>query len=132
MTKQSSNPFSAPVQTRTKSTEHSVDAKVIDFGLLAKKWEGYRLIYNGVLVVWTLLLSLGLFGIPALGIIVMSAIGAVVANFFFFLGLTMDGYCQWIFRTRASAIGIVILVVGTLFTMFMAGSFLFEMKMMAK
>jgi hypothetical protein len=132
MAQQTNNPYSAPVHAPQKPVEHVAADNVIDFILLAKKWERYRLIYNAVLVVWTIILSVGLFGVPSLKVVLLIVFGALVANFFFCLGPGFDGYIQWIFGSRSWAIGMVILVLGTLFTMLLAGGFLLEMQMLAK
>ena len=99
----------------------------MDFITLAKKWERYRLIYNGILVLETLGLSLlgfllaGLVPLSLVELAVASVLGAATVNFFFLLGPALDGYCQWIFDSRSKVFGLIILVVGTLFTMMLAG-----------
>lgn len=129
MTQETNNPYSAPVQSPPKSTEKLAAKDVIDFVQLAKKWERYRLIYNVALVAWTIVLSIGLLGGLSLEVVLLAVFGAVVVNFFFCLGPAFDGYVQWLFGTRSRAIGIVIFVLGTLFTMFLAGVSLLEMRM---
>jgi len=80
------------------------------------------LIYNGILVFETLALSLVTFGIvPPVELVIMAILGALTVNFFFLLGPAVDGYCQWIFNSRSPVFGLIILVLGTLFSMLLAG-----------
>jgi len=77
-------------------------------------------IYNAVLVVETvglLLLSGTSFWAD---LVAVAIIGAFVCNFFFLLGPVLDGYCQWIFRSRNKGYGLAIFVLGTLFSALLA------------
>lgn len=119
MSQSNQNPFQAPIQSAVKDETPPVSSEVLDFISLAKKWEKYRVIYNAVLVVETVGLSLLLVLSGTLfraDLVMVAIIGAFVCNFFFLLGPVMDGYCQWIFRSRNKAYGIAIFVLGTLFS----------------
>ncbi len=120
------NPFQAPIQPSTPKTPVPANDEVLDFIALAKKWEKYRLIYNGVLVVETVGLAIVAIifnGVLVLPILAVAAVfGAVVCNFFFLLGPALDGYCQWIFGTRKPIFGQVILAAGVTFTMLLAAA----------
>lgn len=117
-----SNPFQAPIKTNVAGNAPATDKERLDFIGLAKKWERYRLIYNGILVFETIALSLVANGIvPPVELVVAAVLGALTVNFFFLLGPVLDGYCQWIFGSRSPVFGLIILVVGTLFSMLLAG-----------
>ena len=119
------NPFQAPIKTSVKKQTRANDKEPLDFIAIAKKWEWYRLIYNGILILQTIgfaglcFLLVGPFPLDALAVVAM--LGAATVNFFFFLGPAFDGYCQWIFDSRGDAFGLLILVLGTLFSMLLAG-----------
>ena len=119
------NPFQAPVETNVKSATLAPNNAGPDFSVIAKKWERYRLIYNGILILETIVLSaLGIMfvGLELLtGLVLVAIAGALTVNFFFFLGPAFDGYCQWIFESRSNAFGLIILVLGLLFSMALAG-----------
>jgi hypothetical protein len=113
------NPYKTPVASAASksSVGDSTERVGLDFIEIAKKWEWYRLVYNGVLVTLTLLFTVLLFGLaPPLDILVVSVLGALVCNFFFLLGPAIDGYAQWISGSRSKSWGIVVLVLGVLFS----------------
>ena len=93
--------------------------------MIAKKWEKYRLIYNGILVCETILLTalLLLTGtLPSLALPVVAVLGAIACNFFFLLGPVLDGYFQWVFKSRNQVFGLIVLVLGTLFSAVLAAA----------
>lgn len=124
MSQPNDNPFQAPIQSSATETSVPANDEVLDFIALAKKWEKYRLIYNGILVVETVVLGLLNVGFNGgsffLGLFVLAIFGAIACNFFFLLGPVLDGYCQWIFRSRNEVFGLIILVLGTLFSALLA------------
>ena len=123
MSQSNQNPFQAPIKSVVKNKPVLGNSEVLDFISLAKKWEKYRVIYNAVLVFETVGLSLLLLlvGVPFWAdVIGLAIIGAFVCNFFFLLGPVLDGYCQWIFKSRNQAYGLAILILGTLFSALLA------------
>ena len=124
MSQANQNPFQAPIKSTAKDSASPVSGEVLDFVVIARKWEKYRLIYNGILVVETVLLTvlLLLFSgmLPSIELPVLAVLGAVACNFFFLLGPVLDGYCQWIFKSRNRVFGLIVLVLGTLFSAMMA------------
>ena len=123
MSQSNQNPFQAPIKSTVKDSSPPASGEVLDFIVIAKKWEKYRLIYNGILVVETVLLAvlfLLFFGMPSIELPVVVVLGAVACNFFFLLGPVLDGYCQWIFKSKNRVFGQVVLVLGTLFSALLA------------
>ena len=124
MSQSNQNPFQAPIKSTVKDSSPPASGEVLDFIVIAKKWEKYRLIYNGILVVETVLLTvlLLLFSgmLPSIDLPVAVVLGAVACNFFFLLGPVLDGYCQWIFKSQNRVFGLIVLVLGTLFSAMMA------------
>ena len=47
------NPFQAPIKKSVESQTQATQEEVLDFIAIAKKWERYRLIYNGILILET-------------------------------------------------------------------------------
>ena len=125
MSQSAPNPFQAPIKKSVASQTQATNEEVLDFTAIAKKWERYRLTYNGILFVETVALiglSLLLVGIlPLTELFIVAFMGALTVNFFFLLGPAIDGYCQWIFGSRSKTFGQIILVLGTLFSMILAG-----------
>ena len=126
MSQSAPNPFQAPIKKGVECQTQSTNEEVLDFTAIAKKWERYRLIYNGILILETVILSgLGvlLVGLlPLIALAVVAVLGAVAVNFFFLLGPALDGYCQWIFGSRSKTFGRIIFVLGTLFSMLLAAA----------
>ena len=124
MSQSNQNPFHAPIQPAVTDAAPPTSDEVLDFIAIAKKWEKYRLIYNGILVVETVVLTLLvlLFSgmLPSIELPVLAVFGAIASNFFFLLGPVLDGYCQWIFQSRDRVFGLVVLVLGTLFSALLA------------
>ena len=124
MSQSNQNPFHAPIQPVVTDAAPPTSDEVLDFIAIAKKWEKYRLIYNGILVVETVVLTLLvlLFSgmLPSIELPVLAVFGAIASNFFFLLGPVLDGYCQWIFKSRDRVFGLVVLVLGTLFSALLA------------
>ena len=123
MSQSNQNPFQAPIKSTVKDSSPPASGEVLDFIVIAKKWEKYRLIYNGILVVETVLLAvlfLLFFGMPSIELPVVVVLGAVACNFFFLLGPVLDGYCQWIFKSKNRVFGLIVLVLGTLFSALLA------------
>ena len=123
MSQSNQNPFQTPIKSTVKDSSPPASGEVLDFIVIAKKWEKYRLIYNGILVVETVLLAvlfLLFFGMPSIELPVVVVLGAVACNFFFLLGPVLDGYCQWIFKSKNRVFGLVVLVLGTLFSALLA------------
>ena len=103
MSQSNQNPFQAPIKSTVEEKATPASSEVLDFIVIAKKWEKYRLIYNGILVVETVVLAIALLfsGMPpSIELPVLAVFGAIACNFFFLLGPVLDGYCQWIFRSR--------------------------------
>ena len=125
MSQSTPNPFQAPIKTAVESQTQATGKEGLDFIVIAKKWEGYRLIYNSILVFETVTLGClasAVVGLqPLIALLLVAVAGALAVNFFFFLGPAFDGYCQWIFDSRSKTFGLIILVLGTLFSMFLAG-----------
>ena len=65
MSQANQNPFQAPIKSTAKDSASPVSGEVLDFIVIAKKWEKYRLIYNGILVVETVLLACLLYTSPS-------------------------------------------------------------------
>ena len=124
MSQSNQNPFHAPIQPAVTDAAPPTSDEVLDFIAIAKKWEKYRLIYNGILVVETVVLTLLvlLFSgmLPSIELPVLAVFGAIASNFFFLLGPVLDGYCQWIFKSKNRVFGLVVLVLGTLFSALLA------------
>ena len=123
MSQSNQNPFQAPIKSTVKDSSPPASGEVLDFIVIAKKWEKYRLIYNGILVVetvvFTVLFLLG--GMrPSIELPVAVVLGAVACNFFFLLGPVLDGYYQWIFKSQNRVFGLIVLVLGTLFSALLA------------
>ena len=125
MSQSNQNPFQAPIKSTVKDSASPVSGEVLDFVVIARKWEKYRLIYNGILVCETILLTalLLLTGtLPTIGLPVAAVLGAIACNFFFLLGPVLDGYFQWIFKSRNQVFGLIVLVLGTLFSAVLAAA----------
>ena len=123
MSQSNQNPFQAPIKSTVEEKATPASSEVLDFIVIAKKWEKYRLIYNGILVVETVVLAIALLfsGMPpSIELPVLAVFGAIACNFFFLLGPVLDGYCQWIFRSRDRVFGLIVLVLGTLFSALLA------------
>ena len=123
MSQSNQNPFQAPIKSTVAEKATPASSEVLDFIVIAKKWEKYRLIYNGILVVETVVLAIALLfsGMPpSIELPVLAVFGAIACNFFFLLGPVLDGYCQWIFRSRDRVFGLIVLVLGTLFSALLA------------
>ena len=125
MSQLESNPFQAPIKSSPKDEAIETSEADLDFISLIKKWEWYRLIYNGILIAQTAVLGgltlLLVSTSPIVEMVFVAIFGALTVNFFFFLGPAFDGYCQWFFSSRSKAFGLIILVLGTLFSMALAG-----------
>jgi hypothetical protein len=74
-------------------------------------WERLRLLYNGLLVAWTLFLGRDKLGNPSFQ--EMLIVGAIVANLGFCLGVTAEGYLALLGLPRRPARWFLF-VVGTL------------------
>ena len=125
MSQSNQNPFQAPIQSTANDQTPQASDEVLDFVVIAKKWEKYRLIYNGILVCETILLTalLLLTGtLPTIGLPVAAVLGAIACNFFFLLGPVLDGYFQWILKSRNQIFGLIVLVLGTLFSAVLAAA----------
>lgn len=123
MSQSNPNPFQAPIQSTVNVPAPPTSDQVLDFAVIARKWEKYRLIYNGILIAETLALTVLLLiagQFPTEVLVGAVFFGAFVCNFFFLLGPVLDGYFQWIFNSRNSVFGLVILVLGTLFSAVLA------------
>ena len=123
MSQSNQNPFQAPIKSTVEEKATPASSEVLDFIVIAKKWEKYRLIYNGILVVETVVLAIALLfsGMPpSIELPVLAVFGAIACNFFFLLGPVLDGYCQWIFKSRDRVFGLIVLVLGTLFSALLA------------
>ena len=123
MSQSNQNPFQAPIKSTVEEKATPASSEVLDFIVIAKKWEKYRLIYNGILVVETVVLAIALLFLgmpPSIELPVLAIFGAIACNFFFLLGPVLDGYCQWIFRSRDRVFGLIVLVLGTLFSALLA------------
>ena len=123
MSQSNQNPFQAPIKSTVEEKATPASSEVLDFIVIAKKWEKYRLIYNGILVVETVVLAIALLFLgmpPSIELPVLAVFGAIACNFFFLLGPVLDGYCQWIFRSRDRVFGLIVLVLGTLFSALLA------------
>ena len=125
MSQSNQNPFQAPIQSTANDQTPQASDEVLDFVVIAKKWEKYRLIYNGIMVCETILLTalLLLTGtLPSLALPVVAVLGAIACNFFFLLGPVLDGYFQWILKSRNQIFGLIVLVLGTLFSAVLAAA----------
>ena len=91
MTTTTSNPYAAP--PAGESFTKGFEKPEFDFGAIIKRWEILRLVYNGVLIPWSIFLLM--FSQAMAGIILALPIGGVVANILFFLGPTVEAYMTW-------------------------------------
>lgn len=120
------NPFAPPEATVAPARPDDAQA---DFFALFVLWERYRLIYNAILALETLL---GLAFVPWRSPIMLLSVlveGAIAANVCFCAGLVLNGYAWWLgFRGRI--IGVVICGVGTLLAMGLAWAALLTLSML--
>ena len=87
MSQSNQNPFQAPIQSTANDQTPQASDEVLDFVVIAKKWEKYRLIYNGILVCETILLTalLLLTGtLPTIELPVAAVLGAIAVTFSFY------------------------------------------------
>ena len=88
-----------------------------------RAWERLRIIYNLVLIPWTILLLWALgthhehpLAPSSLG---TALLGGVLANFCFFAGPVLESYASWL-GIRLRSLRGVLFVAGLVFTMFLA------------
>lgn len=65
----------------------------LDFGTIVRRWERLRIVYNAILIPWTIVLLLISTGPPA--IIVLVPIGGILANVLYLLGPAVESYMTW-------------------------------------
>lgn len=125
------NPFSAPIaEAADVFGDLAANGPHATLGLIAKRvfleWEKLRVLYNGLLIVVTLLLgSSHLNTIEFWG---AAVVGGVICNVCFFLGPIVETYVTWLgFRTRW--LRWLFFVSGTLFTMAGAAAAMFAIAL---
>ena len=123
------NPFSAPQADAPEAIAVKEMPHPQTLGQIGKRvflqWEKMRLAYNGILVVFTLLI-----GVPLLGRFefwVVAFFGAVASNLCYFLGPIFDTYVSWL-GFRSNAVRWTVFTLGTLFTMAGATVVVFSLR----
>lgn len=114
----SDNPYSSPVvelQPTIPASNPNSLAEIARATFLA--WEKLRLIYIGILGIWTLLLS----GrhIASVEILSLVIIGGLISNVLYFAAPIMETYVRWLGYT-GKWVRILLFVAGTLVTMIFA------------
>ena len=114
----SDNPYSSPVvelQPTIPAPNPNSLSEIARATFLA--WEKLRLIYIGILGIWTLLIS----GrhIASLEILSLVIVGGLISNVLYFAAPIVDTYVRWLGYT-GKWVRILLFVAGTLVTMIFA------------
>ena len=114
------NPYQAPISSKVEGKKSDNPNRTVEFGLLVRKWEKYRLIYNVALISTTVLGMLA-FVVDPLQADLWAVIflGACIANLLFMLGPSIDGYLQ-VVGLRHPLYGLFIFGCGTLLAVILA------------
>ncbi|MEQ8788641.1 MAG: hypothetical protein RIC55_20190 [Pirellulaceae bacterium] len=120
----SENPYEPPeVETHADRSP----GRTIDFGAVMRRWENLRHIYNGLLTVLVLSVTIAAapqaFLNPMFWVAVL--FGAVIANLCFMIGPAIDAYLLW-FRKGHIAISAFMFLAGTLIACWLAICFLMD------
>lgn len=116
-----------PYRPTLERLEESETVVAVDFGPILRRWERFRLVYNGVLVTLTLVLSVIispalLFQLPHW---LALAVAGLFANLCFFTGPAIEAYGRY-FRLWHIAMSYGLFLLGLLFTCAMATLFVFN------
>ncbi|MBL8870309.1 MAG: hypothetical protein JNK90_10980 [Planctomycetaceae bacterium] len=114
----SDNPYSSPVvelQPTIPASNPNSLSEIARATFLA--WEKLRLIYIGILGIWTLLIS----GrhIASVEILSLVIVGGLISNVLYFAAPIVDTYVRWLGYT-GTWVRILLFVAGTLVTMIFA------------
>jgi hypothetical protein len=99
-----SNPYASPLSVGEAATS-SADFRDVFLG-----WEWLRVVFNGVLVLLTLLCGLGSLAVPKFWATAM--FGAVVTNVCFCVGPILEGYATWLSGRRVKWLRWVLFLLG--------------------
>ena len=95
MSESQSNPYAAPPTEADASKPKSNDRADFDFGDILRRWERLRIVYNAVLIVWTLFLLALLMGRTPIALFVAVPFGGLLANLLYLLGPAIEAYATW-------------------------------------
>lgn len=94
--KTKTNPHTAPATKETTSQDsiRKVERPIVEFGGVIRTWERLRIGYNLVLIVFTMMLTAGLYRENLADILFWFAVGlgAIVANLCFMIAPAIEGY----------------------------------------
>lgn len=93
MSEPKSNPYAAP-PTEADGPKPNVQED-FDFGDILRRWERLRIVYNAVLIVWTLFLLVLLMGRTPVALMVAVPFGGLLANLLYLLGPAIEAYVTW-------------------------------------
>ena len=113
---QEPNPYSAP------ASESVIDPTVsLDFLPIMWRWERLRLYYNGVLVIYVLLIAITIFPAKArdLSFWFCVCLGGVLANVCYLTGPTIEAYATY-FRVWNKTLTMLLFAAGLGFTALLA------------
>lgn len=115
------NPYAvsaSPIETETRIKPSNDESLLGIARQVFLTWEKLRIIYIGILAMFTLLL-VGFSGWPSLSLMIMVMFGAFVANLLYFAGPIVDTYIRWL-GYRDSWPRLVMFIVGTIFSLILA------------
>ena len=117
-----SNPYASPVSNKDAvQSPQPASAVSLDFVPIMRRWERLRIYYNGVLIVFVLVLSIAISPRNAIEPVYWAAVcfGGLVANLCFFTAPTIEAYGTH-FRLWNSALTNLLFLAGLGFTALLA------------
>ena len=93
MSESKSNPYAAPPTEADASKPNTRED--FDFGDIIGRWERLRIVYNAVLIVWTLFLLALLMGRTPVALMIAVPFGGLLANLLYLLGPAIEAYATW-------------------------------------
>ena len=111
------NPYEATLAPAREAV--SASKRELDFGRILKRWEKLRIVYNAVLVVWSIALLFYTSAPP--GIIIALPLGGMLANLLYLLGPAIEAYMTWFGYWHATAT-YVLFGLGLAFTAILAAA----------
>lgn len=115
------NPYAvsaSPIETETPIKPTNDESLLSIARQVFLTWEKLRILYIGILGMFTLLL-VGFSGLPSLSLMITVMFGAIVSNCLYFAGPIVDTYIRWL-GYRDSWPRLVMFVVGTIFSLILA------------
>ena len=113
-----------PYQPTVQQIDARYQQVALDFVPILRRWEKFRLIFNGVLILHTLMLSLIIDPQRLLNPVywIQLSLGGLITNLCFFTGPAIEGYGRY-FNLWNFGLSVALFVLGLLFTGFLATVF---------